>query len=222
MKIKLIFTAVLIGFTLTAQQTKGRISYDIVASSEDAQTAAFAKQMEGNSTLEIYFSDEGIRDEMYLGDFMTNISIRRKDSDTVLTLLDGMMGKVAMKSTLNDLPEEQKEAMTNRTVELVQGTKEIMGYECKKAIITTSDDNQTVVWYTPEILPAFRSGQYLMEEIPGMPLYMEGKWGNMNFQFVAFENKKKLKKPEQLFDKAIPSGYTLRSMEEMQQMRRGG
>lgn len=222
MKVSLLLTAVLLVFSVAAQQTKGRVSYDIVASSEDPQTAAFTQQIEGNSTLEIYFSDEGIRDEMYLGDFMTNITVRIKDRDTVLTLLDGMMGKIAMKSTLNDLPEEQKDAMTNRKVELVEGTKEIIGYDCKKAIVTNADESQTTVWYTTEILPAFRSGQYLMEEIPGMPLYMEGKWGNMEFQFVAFEYKKKLKKPEKLFIKTIPSGYTLRTMEEMQQMRRGG
>jgi len=32
---------------------------------------------------------------------------------------------------------------------------------------------------------------------------------------------KKLKKPEQLFNTAIPDGFTLRTSEEMKQMRRG-
>lgn len=203
-----------------AQQKKGRVSYDIVFSSDDPQTSAYIDQMEG-STLEIYFGENSIRTEMYMGEFMTTINILTKDSDTSLTLLDGMMGKIAMKTTLDDLDDEQQLALTEREVELVNETKEIMGYKCKKAIITTADDQESVVWYTEEIVPDYRSGQYLYEEIPGTPLQMEATWGKMHMTMVAFEYKKKLKKPEKLFDMEVPNGYTLRTAEEMKAMRQG-
>jgi GLPGLI family protein len=126
-----------------------------------------------------------------------------------------------MKTTLDDLDDEQQLALTEREVELVNETKEIMGYKCKKAIITTADDQESVVWYTEEIVPDYRSGQYLYEEIPGVPLQMEATWGKMHMTMVAFEYKKKLKKPEKLFDMEVPNGYTLRTAEEMKAMRQG-
>lgn len=218
---KILFIATM-AFSLSsvAQITQGRASYDLVFSSDDPQTSAYVSQMEG-STLELYFYGEKTRSEMYMGEFMTTIDIMDKSQDTTLTLLDGMMGKIAMKTTENDLDDEQKLAMSERQIELVEGSKEIMGYNCKKAIVTTTDGNESTIWYTPEIVPNHREGQFLMDEIPGLPLEMTSNWGNMSITCVAFEFNKKLKKPEKLFDNSIPEGFTLRTAEEMKQMRRG-
>ena len=43
----------------------------------------------------------------------------------------------------------------------------------------------------------------------------------MSITCVAFEFNKKLKKTEKLFDTSVPDGFTLRTSEEMKQMRRG-
>lgn len=214
------FAALALSLSSAAQISQGRASYDLVFSSDDPQTSAYVSQMEG-STLEIYFFGDKTRSEMNMGEFMTTINIMEKGQDTSLTLLDGMMGKIAMKTTENELEDEQKLALSERRVDLVEGTKEIMGYTCKKAIVTTTDGNESVIWYTPEILPIHREGQFLIDEIPGLPLEMTANWGNMNITCVAFEFSKKLKKPEKLFDTAIPDGFTLRTSEEMKQMRRG-
>jgi GLPGLI family protein len=134
-----------------------------------------------------------------------------------------MMGKIAMKTTLEDLDDEQRLAFTERDVELVEGeTKEIMGYTCKKAIVTTADENEAIVWYTEDLVPAYRGGMYLFDEIPGVPLEMTSSWGKMDMKMVAFDFSKKLKKPEKLFNMTIPNGFTLRTKEEMKQMRGGG
>lgn len=221
---KFLFLILILSVSIASfsQKKQGRISYDINVSSDDPQTAAYISGMEG-SILELYFGDDKIRSEMFLGDFMTTVSIMHKGNDSTLTLLDGMMGKIAMKSTLDDLDDEQRLAFTERRVDLIEGeTKEIMGYKCKKAIITTPDEKEAIIWYTSEIVPDYRSGQYLFEEIEGVPLYIDSFWGNMKTEYVAFEYKKKLKKPEKLFDMEIPKGYTRRTMEEMNQMRRGG
>jgi len=205
-----------------AQKTKGQVSYDVFMSSDDPQTSAYIENMEG-SILELYFGEGKVRTEMYMGDFMSTTSISIDGKDTTLTLLDGMMGKIAMKTTLEDLDDEQRLAYTERDVELVEGeTKEVMGYTCKKAIITTADEKEAIVWYTEELVPAYRGGMYLYDEIPGVPLEMTSSWGKMDMKMVAFDYSKKLKKPEKLFSMEVPKGYTLRTQEEMKQMRRGG
>lgn len=219
--ILVVFAFLLIGNTL-AQKTKGRVSYDVFMSSDDPQTSSYIENMEG-STLEIYFGEGKVRTEMYMGDFMSTISISSEDNDTTLTLLDGMMGKIAMKNTLEDLDDEQRLAYTERNIELIDGdTKEVMGYTCKKAIITTADENEAIVWYTEELLPSYRGGMYLFEEIPGVPLEMSSSRGKMDMKMVAFDYSKKLKKPEKLFNTEIPKGYTLKTQEEIKEMRRSG
>lgn len=220
-KLLFLITVVFFSVSLFAQKKKGRVSYDVVMTSDDPQTSGYVSQME-NSTLELYFADNKIRSEMYMGDYMTNINIVHKGKDTSLMLLDGMMGKLAMKNTLDDLEDEQRLALTERDVDLIDEEKEIMGYTCKKAIVTTPDENESIIWYTTEIVPDFRSGQYLLEDIPGTPLEMESSWGNIDMKFTAFEYKKRIRKPEKLFSMEIPRGYTLRTAEEMKEMRRSG
>lgn len=212
--------AVILSGSISAQLTKGRVSYDITVTSDDPQTSAFVDQMQG-STLELYFMDDKVRSEMYMGEFMTMVNIMQKGQDSTLTLMDGMMGKIAMKTTENDLDEEQKLAISKRRVDLVEGTKEIMGYTCKKAIVTNADNEESVVWYSTEIVPSHRKGQFLYDEIPGVPLQMETSWGKMKLTIVAFDFSKKVKKPEELFSLDIPKGYVFRTAQEMKKMRQG-
>lgn len=219
-QILILFLFVLGSLPVIGQKTKGQVSYDIIVSSDDPQASAYVDQMEGG-ILELYFDNNNIRTDMYLGEFMTTTNINHKGEDTTLTLLDGMMGKIAMKTTEEDMDDEQRLAMTERRIDLVEGSKEIMGYTCKKALITGADDNESVVWYTDEIVPAYREGTYLFEEIPGVLLSMESQWGKMNMTMVAFEYKKKIKKADKLFSLEVPKGYTLRSVEEMKAMRQG-
>lgn len=219
-QILVLFLFILGSLPVFGQKTKGQVSYDIIVSSDDPQTSAYVDQMEG-SVLELYFDNNNIRSDMYLGEIMTTTNISHKGADTTLTLLDGMMGKIAMKTTEEDMDDEQRLAMTERRIDLVEGTKQIMGYTCKKALITGADDNESVVWYTDEIVPSYREGTYLFEEIPGVLLSMESQWGKMNMTMVAFEYKKKIKKADKLFSLEVPKGYTLRSVEEMKAMRQG-
>jgi GLPGLI family protein len=203
------------------QNENGRVSYDVFVSSDDPQVQAYISNMEG-SMLELYFHDGKVKSEFFMGEFMTRTTIDHKGNDTTLMLIDGMMGRIATKITDDDLSDEQKLAKAKIDVELVEGSKDVMGYACKKAIITGEDDNETIVWYTTDIVPAFRKGQYLHEDIPGVPLELNSAWGKMDLKFVAFEYKKKLKKPEEVFSTEIPSGYVLKTAAEMEEMRKRG
>ena len=211
------FTAV---FSVFGQKTSGQVSYDVFVSSDDPQTQSYIGNMEG-SILELFFHEGKIKSELFMGEFMTTTTISHENKDTVLVLLDGMMGQIAMKSTEDDMSDEQKLAMSKRDVELVDETKEIMGYDCKKAIVTGADDKEAVVWYTTEIVPSYRGGQYMYEDIPGVPLEINSSWGKMDLKMVAFEYKKKIKKPEKVFSLEVPNGFVLRTAEEMKQMRQG-
>lgn len=207
-------------FSVVGQKKSGQISYDVFVSTDDAQAKSWAEKMEG-SILELYFHDGKIKSELFMGDFMTTTTISYKDKDTALVLLDGVMGQIAMKSTEDDMSDEQKLAMSKRDVELVDETKEIMGYECKKAIVTGADDKESVIWYTMDIVPDYRESQYMYEDIPGVPLEINSSWGKMDLRMVAFDYRKKIRKPEKVFSMEIPGGFVLKTAEEMKEMRQG-
>ncbi len=221
---KALFTglALVISLVSFAQITKGKISYDMYFSTDDPQVSAYIDRLE-NSLLEIYFDEGKSRSNFFMGDLMTTNSITVEGKDTTLVLLDGMMGRIAMKVTKEDMDEEQRQSTEVESVDFVSGeTKEIIGYTCKKAIVTLKNGGKAEVWYTEEIVPPYREGQYLYEKIPGLPLEINTTYRkSMDLKIVAFEFKKKIKKPEEVFSLEVPEKYTIMTAEEMKSMRQG-
>jgi|SRR5690554_1031580 len=208
------------------QVTTGKISYDVKLSSDNPQMTAYISQME-NSMLEIYFVGDKSRTDFYMGEMSTTNTVSSKDNDTTLVLLDNMfMGKVALKVTEDETEDnEMMNASKVRSVEIVEGeSKEIIGYKCKKAIVTFENDFVSEVWYTEDIVPGLRGGQFLFDEIKGLPLEMNSKSFGMDMQMEAYEFKGKLSKKDiqQKFSFDIPKGYTLKTAEDLKQMQGGG
>lgn len=224
MNFKIVLTAVL-AFVATiafSQTTTGKISYDVYLSSDNPQMSAYIEQME-TSLMEVYFVDGKLRTDFFMGEMSTTNSISIKGMDSTLVLLDNMyMGKVAMKVTESDGDDESAMGSKVKSVELFpEETKEVIGYKCKKAIVTYEDGFQSEVWYTEAIVPSFRKGQYIFEEIPGLPLEFNSRgMMNMDMKIVAFDFKDKLSKKQisTLFDLSIPKGYTLKTLEELKQV----
>src|SRR5699024_1066789 len=107
--------------------------------------------------------------------------ISQETKDTSLILIDGMRGKIALKSVRNDSTKAKSEyKITN--VEITGKTKKIIGFTCQEAILTLKDGDKTVIWFTPDILPAYRVGQFLNKEIKGVPLEIHSSFANGKVQ----------------------------------------
>jgi len=206
--------------TVFSQITTGKVSYDVYLSSDNPQMSAYIEQME-SSLMEIFFDGGKTRNDFFMGEMSTTHTISIQGEDTTLVLMDNMyLGKVALKVTENEEDESGEYSFKVKSVELIDGeTKEVAGYQCKKAVVTYDNDFSTEVWYTEEIKPEHRVGQYLFEEIPGMPLEMTGKNFGMDMKIVAYEVSNKLSKRQinSLFSLEIPKGYTLKTVEELRQ-----
>lgn len=206
--------------TVFSQITTGKVSYDVYLSSDNPQMSAYIEQME-SSLIEIFFDGGKTRNDFFMGEMSSTHTISIQGEDTTLVLMDNMyLGKVALKVTENEEDESGEYSFKVKSVELIDGeTKEVAGYQCKKAVVTYDNDFSTEVWYTEEIKPEHRVGQYLFEEIPGMPLEMTGKNFGMDMKIVAYEVSNKLSKRQinSLFSLEIPKGYTLKTVEELRQ-----
>jgi GLPGLI family protein len=208
----LLFAATLVS---TAQITEAKIVYEIKMASDNPELEMQLAMMQGSS-LEMVFSENKSRQNVSMGGFMTTTTITDSESGETLTLMDGMMGKIAMKMNANDIPEEEAEETDDLEFEFVDETKEILGYTCHKAVAFDQDGNESTFWYSKEIQAPQTESQYFQKEIPGMPLEFQIVSPEVTMTFTATDFVNKLKKADKDFSMDIPEGYKEMTPEEMQ------
>lgn len=209
--------AVTTAFSITAQQTEGHISYKIDVTTDNPDMEMAIGMMQG-STMDIYFKEKNTRAEMKMGSMMTVTTISNEVSGDILMLMSGMVGQNAIKSTMKEM-EEKNADKPKFDVTLVDETKEISGYTCKKAILTDAEGNEAVFWYTEEISVSKKGQSYLNEQVPGFPMQYDLNNGGLKMTMTVITFDKKLdKKAANLFDMKIPEGYKEMTMEDLQKM----
>jgi GLPGLI family protein len=167
------------------------------------------------STLDVHFKDKMTRSEMKMGAMMNIVTIYNETSGEVLMLMSGMVGQNAIKITTAELAANEAEK-PQITMELINETKTIQEYTCKKAILTDEDGVETVFWYTDEVVVSKKGQSYLNADIPGFPMQYEMNNNGMKMTMNVTKLEKKLdKKSASLFEMTIPSGYKIMTMEEI-------
>lgn len=213
MKFILVLVAALGSIMMSqAQSDEGHFIFDIKMESSDPQIEAQLSMLAG-STLEIMFKGKQSKQIMSMGSLMTTTTITDSESKEGLMLMNGMMGKFAARMDLDSEPDEDDVDMD---VELIDETKDILGYTCHKAIIIDGDGNETTFWYSKEFSSPETESQYIKKGIPGMPLAFSVETPQMNMSFEAKEINKKIKKAKKEFNMDIPEGYEEKDIEELQ------
>jgi GLPGLI family protein len=217
MKTITLITALFVSvWSLVAQE--GHIVYDIQYESDQPEIQAQIGMLAG-STMEVYFKDNLSKVVASMGSLITTTNITDNDSGESLMLMSGMMGKLAAKSNTKDEKEEEEPEMS---VELIDETKEILGYTCKKAILSTEEGIELEYWYTEEIKKPEIKAQGFSDEVPGVALAFTINTPQMKMSYTAKEVATKIKKANKIFDMTIPEGYTEQSMEQLRNMMGGG
>ncbi len=204
--------AVLTTLSLSAQVSEGHVKYTIDMTSDNPEMAMGIAMMQG-STMEIYFKDDKSRTEMSMGSLMTTTIISDATKKETLTLMSGMMGESAVRGKFEE-NEDQPEVEEDFEVTVTDETKDILGYTCKKAIVTDSEGNESVFWVTDKVTINKEGQTMLNKRIPGFPLAMEVLANDMVMTMTAIEFDKKIK-DKSLFDMKIPEGYTETTTEEL-------
>jgi GLPGLI family protein len=155
-----------------------------------------------------------------MGALMTTTTVSDRSSGKGMMLMSGMMGKYGALMDLDKMKTDQEEADVE--VELIDETKDIQGYTCKKAIIIDEEGNESTFWYTDEIGMPETDSQFFKKEIPGMPLEFSVNTPQMVMTMSASEIKTKVKKAKKVFELEIPEGYSEKSFEELQGMMNQG
>ncbi len=186
--------------------TQGVIEYSVDADALDPQLAPFFKDM----ALTFYFSGNNVRVESRMG-AMGTTTVISKDGKTVM-LMDMMGNKIAMDET-----PEQPDA--DISVSYTDATKTILGYECRKAIVTAAGTEMTY-WVTDRIQMPHVESNMMVAELDGHPLEMELNLGMATVTMTATKVEAS-KVSADRFDTTIPDGYQKMNADELMQMMGG-
>jgi len=215
---KIIVSILIIIFTITfTNAQEGYVKYDIEMSSESPEVSMGLAMMKG-SEMEILFKGNDSKIKMNMGSFMTIETVTKNNSD-VLLLMSGIIGKRAIKTTKKEL-EESEGGAPNFSVVFEEGVKTILGYTCKKAIVSVGDATGLIFWYTDKIQMPNDKMLNANGKVPGMILSFESSEAEVNMSFIATKVESKIDATVK-FSLEIPEGYTEQPFEDFKKMSGG-
>lgn len=136
--IAVVIGLMLISAQINAKDFKGVITYKITYSGDDIneQMKAFLPKV-----MTISFKGMMTRTDIIMGMGKT-IKIKNGEDKSVTTLIDMMGQKIAVKASAEEVQKDLENEM-KASVEVMNETKDILGYTCKKAVITmTGEEGQ--------------------------------------------------------------------------------
>lgn len=197
------------GFNSTAQKKEGLLEYVIDVQAVD--TSLKVRQQVGmlrNSSMKVYFMKDRSRIDFKMGEMYMITSIVDWKINRSLSLFSTPKGKFATKMEASKFHESLPKPDTTATIELIDETKTILGYTCKKAIMH-SDSLEFTYWYTNDIEIDLKGQSLVNEKIPGFPMEFQtvkdGVFMNYKVSNLTFS----LPDKKTLFSTAIPVGYTV-------------
>ena len=197
-----------------AQLEQGHIAYDIEMSSDDPDMAMTVMMFQGSS-MDLYFNENKARTDLDMGALMSMTTVVDNETQEVLILMGGMMGDKAILTSSDEMGEDSVE-VEEPTIELTKETKKILGYKCKKAIITDADGNEMDYWYTEEIKAISTDENATVSKLPGLALQYTVDRDGMIMSFTATKVETKLDAAtiKAKLTLEIPEGYEVMTYEE--------
>ena len=204
----------IVSFSINAQLTEGHFTYSIEMKSDNPDMQMAIGMMQ-ESSMDLFVLGSKTRVDMKMGTMM-EISTITDNSDKVLMLMGGMLGKNAIITSVSEL-EKNKADLPEPKLTLIDETKTINGFKCKKALLNDAEGNESLFWYTDEIVVSKKGQSYLSSNVPGFPLEYSIKVNGMTMVLTVSEIVKKLDKSQKKnFEIKIPEGYTEMTLDQLQ------
>ena len=157
------------------------ITYTIAA--DDAGLDKDAAESFKSSTKTVYIKGNDSRTDLISPSFSQSL-LYNKTNGTAVILREFGNNKFMTKLDNAKLMNENKR-YDGLEITLLNDTKTILRYECKKAIIQLKDGSQFAVFYTTSIVPSVREFEYQFKDIPGLVLEYEAQEGEKRIKYTA-------------------------------------
>ena len=197
--------------------TQGHIHYSVSMES-DSEQMKMALAMMGESSMDIYFNNNKNRTEIDMGGMSKNTIVSNGETGKKLFLIEIPM--MNSKKAVVDGKDEDEEIVKTE-VKHFDETKTILGYVCKKVVVTSDDGKnftESTMFVTEEINPKNIKNRYFPNEVNGMALWIkvnsETEMGSVTTTLEATEISKDIPSDD-LFKTDIPEGYEKTTLEEL-------
>jgi GLPGLI family protein len=198
-------------FITTEKISEGVIEFDVTYPKADKNDLMASLMPE---TMKYKFKNNNINSEMKAGMGMfTNIFIINYEKKSLAQLVKIMNKKMALE--INEAEVTQMKAEEDKfKIEFVDEKKEIAGYKCKKAIISSVNNpaDNFVAYYTNDINIQSPNWSTPYDKIEGVLLEYQITRYNVCMRFTA---KSVSKLPVEDADFVVPEGYEAVSKEEI-------
>lgn len=202
--------AFLVSGILFAQKTfEGEITFKIEYEDLSEQMAPYKSMLPKGSVVFVKETISKVVTPNGMGG--ETVVISNSETGDILTLMNQMGNKIAMKTNSKEAIDE-----ADFKVDYIDESKEILGYKCKKAVVTSPDGNEVEMFYTEELENIKLNANTAKVKGFPMQIIMSQEMFTM-VQTVDKIDKKKVKKIKM----DIPSDYVLKTMEELKKMSGG-
>lgn len=202
---------------LSFGQTGTYVKYTLGIESTSPEMEMMKSMMEG-STMEIAISEERTYAKNNMGALsVTEIEVDI-DSNTMTMYMSGMMGRMAFSGDLDSLEEGSTDEIDIDLKLFKNETKKILGYKCKKAVITDEEGNESTYWYTEEIERPEGVSQ-MPNSIPGLCLEMTIVNEMMTMTYLAEDVSEKTDIAK--YKVVVPDDVEVQSFQDLKEMGSG-
>lgn len=215
MKTFTLLTALILSVSFGFSQTF-MVNYDMIMSSDKPEIQAQLGMMDGSS-MQIFYVDQKSKVESNMaGGLMKSSTIMDFKKKKGMMTTEGMMGNQA---AIFDIDEDMDEEDEETSFEIMDETKDILGYTCKKGIMYGEDDTEAEYWFTEDIQVVEGSlGKFVQKGVPGLPLEIIIRQADVTIKFVAKEVNNSFKETKGMFNVKIPKGFNEVSIDMLKNM----
>ena len=210
-KIALILTLFTCAFLNAQDNFEGTIVKSMTYDNMSPEMKAYASMLPSESTVTI---DHNLSKTVTTTGMGETIILSDSETGEMISLINQAGQMIGVRSNVNDEGEEEQE---DPEIEYLDEEKEILGYKCKKAIIS-AEDVEMVVYYTDE-LPDLETSKPGATEIDGFIMEMIMSRDQFTVTTTVSEIKEEKVKKIKM---EIPAEYTEMTKEEIKAMQQGG
>lgn len=209
-KIALILSLFTCAFLNAQDNFEGTIVKTMTYDNMSPEMKAYASMLPSESIVTI---DHNLSKSVTATGMGETIILSDAETGETISLINQAGQMIGVRTNINDESEKEEEP----EIEYLDEEKEILGYKCKKAIVTT-DDIEMVVYYTDE-LPDLESANTKLAEIEGF--IMEMVMSTEQFTVTTSVSEIKEEKVKKI-KMQIPAEYKEMTKEEIKAMQQGG
>lgn len=191
------------------KNNQGVLKYEIVVKMIDSTSQVpYDVNLFPGSSLDIFFSVKRTKITLNLEGVLSMSVIADYRNNKGLKLFKSQQGNFAIPCTAEEAKLKQNKKYDNQQVVLIDETREILGFKCKKAFVFNGEKAMEY-WYTEDISFDFSDLNLINTPLPGFPLIFSTESNGMLMTYEIKSIEQVVQNKDAVFSIMVPEGYEI-------------